>query len=48
MAKSKGVRIVVTLECTDVEQRLLVKNAALVSLAIQQLKTEEATLKGSN
>ena len=29
----------------NAEQRLLLKNAALVSLAIQQLKTEETILK---
>ena len=32
----------------NADQRLLLKNAALESLAIQQLKTEETILKGSN
>ena len=32
----------------NAEQQLLLKNAALESLAIQQLKTEETILKGSN
>ena len=32
----------------NAEQQLLLKNADLESLAIQQLKTEETILKGSN
>ena len=32
----------------NAEQQLLLKNAVLESLAIQQLKTEETILKGSN
>ena len=32
----------------NADQRLLLKNAALESSAIQQLKTEETVLKGSN
>ena len=48
MVKSKGVRIIVTLECTECRTATAVENAVLESLAIQQLKTEETILKGSN
>ena len=48
MAKSKGVRILVTLECTECRTATAAKNAALESLAIQKLKTEETILKGSD
>ena len=48
MVKSKGVRIIVTVEYTECRTATAAENAVLESLAIQQLKTEETMLKGSN
>ena len=46
--KAKAIASLSHSNAPNAEQRPLLKNAALESLAIQQLKTEEKILKGSN
>ena len=46
--KAKAFASLLRSNAPNAEQQLLLKNAALESLAIQQLKTEETILKGSN
>ena len=45
MAKSKGVRIIVTLECTECRTATAAENAALEFLAIQQIKPKKQSWK---
>ena len=46
--KAKAFASLLRSNAPNAEQQLLLKNAVLESLAIQQLKTEETILKGSN